>query len=39
MCGIAGFFHGQSAELLNPIITQMCDRIYHSRHISFIGKF
>lgn len=27
MCGIAGFFHGQSAELPNPIITQMCDRI------------
>ena len=29
MCDIAGFFHGQSAELLNPVITRMYDRIYH----------
>ncbi|MDA3876070.1 MAG: asparagine synthase (glutamine-hydrolyzing), partial [Halothiobacillus sp.] len=29
MCGIVGFFHGHSAAAFDPIITRMCDRIYH----------
>jgi asparagine synthase (glutamine-hydrolysing) len=29
MCGIAGFWHGDSAAALDPVITRMCDRINH----------